>query len=147
MIIKRNKNYLLYRFLALHFFLIILALLGKLKYENAFIIWIVTVVLPNLIFLALKNLISIDVNEDFIQLNFSVWFLKKHVEVYKYDNLIFTHKNEFEGKARDVKFRIYKKGSDKSVISIGGLVDGFYDDQIKEIIQELNKKGIEVKTK
>ena len=42
---------------------------------------------------------------------------------------------------------ILKVKGDKSVISIGGLVDGFYDDQIKEIIQELNKKGIEVKTK
>ena len=142
MLIKRNKKYLLYRFFALHFFIIILGLLGKLQYENVFIMWILTVVLPNLIFLVLKNLSSINIHEDFIQLNFHVYIFKQQIEVYKYDDLIFTYKNEFEGKARDFKFRIYKKECEKSIISIGGLVDGFYDDEIKKMIIELNKKGI-----
>ncbi|MNL87519.1 hypothetical protein D3C87_2167110 [compost metagenome] len=61
--------------------------------------------------------------------------------------MLFTYKGEYEGKSYSTLFRVYEKGNEKSIISIGGLVDGFYDNEIKEIIAELEKKGIEIKTK
>ncbi|MND87277.1 hypothetical protein D3C80_792720 [compost metagenome] len=147
MIFKRNKRYLLYRILVSHFFIVILALSGTLVYEDIPFVWGITVFVPNLALSLVKNLSSVEIKEDHIDLTFEIYVYKKIIQSYKYDKLLFTYKGEYEGKSYSTLFRVYEKGNEKSIISIGGLVDGFYDNEIKEIIAELEKKGIEIKTK
>ncbi|SHG60137.1 hypothetical protein SAMN05443663_103275 [Flavobacterium defluvii] len=146
MIFKRNKKYLLHRFLISHIFLFFLILGNKLNLGKIFMVWILTVIIPNVIFSLIKSLSSIEFQNDHIQLIFNKWFFKKDIKSYRYEDLLFTYKQENEGKAWGTRFRIYKKGEEKSLFSVSEL-DGWYDENIEEIIQELNKIGIEVKTK
>lgn len=146
MIFKRNKRFLIYRILVCHFFILVLCILNELVFTDLVVIWIVTVVLPNLILSIVKNLKVIETRENCIKLVFNKWFLKNDVKIYKYDNLTFTYKSEFEGaNSRSMKFRIYIRGNEKSLISIGGVIDGWYEDEIKKIIAELKKNGVEMK--
>ncbi|WP_281232418.1 hypothetical protein [Flavobacterium gelatinilyticum] len=144
MIIERNKKYLLYRILMSHILILFIYIGGNLTLSNILPIWIVSVVLPNFILSFLKNLKAVEIHDDYIILIFSKYF-KKHKESYRYTDLRFTYKNEFEGaNSRGLKFRIYKKDIDKSIVNIGGLIDGWYENQIIEIITELEKNKIEV---
>ncbi|MGE6356066.1 hypothetical protein ACQKCJ_19530 [Flavobacterium sp. NPDC079362] len=145
MMFKRNKKYLLYRILVSHFLILLIAIGGNLTYANAIPLWCITIILPNLILSFLKNLKAINVKKEHIELIFNKYFFKEHTESYKYTDLKFTYKNEFEGASSlSMKFRIYKKKDNKSIISIGGLLDGWYKKQINEMVEELEKKGIEV---
>lgn len=146
MIFERNKKYLLNRFLISHIFLVFFALGGKLHLENILIVWILIVIIPNVIISLVKSLISIELQNDHIELIFAKWFFKRDVKSYRYEDLLLTYKQENEGKSWGIRFRIYKKGEEKSLFSVDE-IDGWYGENIKEIIQELNKRGIEVKTK
>lgn len=145
MVVERNKNYLLYRFLVSHIFIIIFALWGM-DYEDIPVVWIVTVIIPNVLLSLVKNLTLIEIRSDDIQLVFNIWFSKKTVELYRFEDLTFTSKIECENKAWDTRFRIYKKGNEKSIISIGGVDEGYYEKEIEMIITELEKRGINVVT-
>lgn len=146
MVVKRNSKYLLYRILVSHLFIIVLALSGELRYKDIFVVWLVTVIIPNVLLSLVKNLSSIEFKDDNIQLVFNKWFFKKHIESYKYDDLLFTYKTECESKAWDTVFRIYKKGNEKSIISVEGIINGWYENDIRKIIIELEKRGISVVT-
>lgn len=147
MILNRNKKHLLHRFLASHLVIVLLVIFGDLHCKDIFVVWAVTVIFPNIALSLITNLDSMEIGGDNIKLVFYTWLFIKRIESYRYEDLIFTYKKEFEAKSYSTLFRIYKKGNEKSLISIGGLVDGWYDENVKEIIQELNKRGIEVKTK
>jgi len=146
MIFERNKKYLMHRFLISHIFLLFFALGGKLHLENIVIVWILTVIIPNVIISLVKSLSSIELQNDHIQLIFITWFSKKNVKLYRYEDVLFSYKDENEGKAWGKRFRIYKKGEEKSLFSVSDL-DGWYEENIKEVIEELNKRGVDVKTK
>ncbi|MCC9073230.1 hypothetical protein LNQ49_16760 [Flavobacterium sp. F-65] len=145
MMFKRNKKYLLYRVLVSHLFILLIAIGGNLTCNNVLPIWSIFVVVPNLILTFFKNLRGIEIKDDCIILIFNKYFFKEHIEVYEYKDLKFTYGNEFEGaNSISLKFRIYKKDCNKSIISIGGIIDGWYKEQMDEIIEELEKKRIEV---
>ncbi|MCY1460973.1 hypothetical protein D9M71_785820 [compost metagenome] len=130
-----------------HLLILFLGIGRHLTHNNFLPIWLVFVIFPNVIFSLVKKIYSIELKNDTINLVFDKWFFKKHEESYRYDDLLFTYKEEIEGKSWGNRLRIYKKGNEKSVISTAGFVDGFGDDEIKKIIIELEKRGIEVKTK
>ena len=146
MVFKRSKKYWLYRFLVSHIFIVFIALGGNLTYENIPVIWSVTVIIPNVILSVVKNLSSVEIESEYVKLIFKKCFYKKQIESYRYSDLLFTYKMEWESRSKGMYFRIYKKGNEKSIISIGGIIDGFSEDEIERIITELNKKGIDVKT-
>lgn len=128
-----------------HIFIVAFLLWGM-DYEDIPIVWGVTVIIPNVLFSLTKNLNSMKFESDHIKLIFNKFFYKKHIESYKYDELLFTYKTECEGKSWGMRFRIYKKGSDKSIISISGVSDGWYEKEIETLIIELEKRGINVIT-
>lgn len=135
---KRNKKYLLYRILVSHLLIMLVLICGNLTYASSIMLWLLTVLFPNLILSFLKNLKSINIKKEHIELIFDKQFLKERTEKYEYSNLKFTYKNEFEGASSlSMKFRIYKKDDNKSIISIGGLLDGWYEEQINDIVVEL----------
>jgi hypothetical protein len=144
MIFKRNKKYLFYTISVSHLLMFFIGIGGNLTTTNFLPLWIITVVLPNLIIITLKSLRSIDVRDEYMILMFSKHF-KSYIESYKYDDLLFTYKEEIEGKSWGTRFRIYKKGSEKSITSVGGVVDGWPEEEIEKIITELKSKGIDVK--
>lgn len=139
MIFKKNKKYLLHRFLASHIFILLIAVGQNLTYTNILPIWFITVVFPNLILCSLKNLKAIEIKNNHIKLVFNKYFYKEETEFYEYTNLRFTYRNEYEASSLSMKFRIYKKNSNKSIISIGGILDGWDEKQIEGIIKELEK--------
>ncbi|MBE8725381.1 hypothetical protein [Flavobacterium hungaricum] len=145
MIFKRNNQYLLYRILLSHILILFIAIGGNLTYTNFLPIWILFVMLPNLMLSFFKNLKTIETNHEEIKLVFNIYFFKRVSESYLYTDIRFTYKDEYEGSnSRGMKFRIYGKDSNKSIISLGGLIDGWSEEKITEIIMELQKKGIEV---
>lgn len=145
MIFERNSNYLINRIIVSHFFTIILLFQKNINFNGLVLVWFITVVLFNFVLSFTKNLKEIEIKEHSIRLVFNNHF-KEVTELYDYGNLKFTNKIEISGAkgAKGREFRIYKKGNDKSVASIGGLIDGWSKDIIYEIIEELNKLGIEV---
>ena len=145
MIFKRNSNYLIHRILVSHFFTIILLFQKNINFNVLVLVWFITVVLFNFVISFTKNLKEIEIQEHSIRLVFNNHF-KEVTELYDYGNLKFTNKIEISGAkgAKSREFRIYKNCNDKRVASIGGLIDGWSKDIIYEIIEELNKLGIEV---
>lgn len=145
MIIKRNNNYLFYRVAITHIFALLVFLSGKLNFIAIFIIWLVTAIIPNFVLSFTKNLKVIEVKDDKLYLIFSEYF-KEVIECYNYFDLNFTYKNEIGAKGSVTKeFRVCKINNGKSVISIGGIFDGWTEDKIYKIIEELNKIGIKIK--
>lgn len=101
-------------------------------------------ILSNFILLFTKNLKAIEIKNYNISLVFNKYF-KESIELYLLSDLKFTYKIETGSKgSMSAEFRIYKNGDDKSIVSIGGFIDGWTEDKIYEIIEELNKLGIEV---
>ena len=145
MIIKRNNNYLLYRIAFTHIITLIAFFNSKLNSIHILIIWFLTAIFPNFILSFTRNLKAIEVKEDSICLIFSKYF-KEVTEHYFYSNLKFTYKVEITGAkgARSLKFRIYTINNNKQVISIGGFLEGWTEDKISEIIEELNRIGIKI---
>ena len=89
-----------------------------------------------------KNLKAIEIGENCVCLFFNKYF-KETREIYKFENLNFTYKVETGGKgSRSLQFRIYEKGREKSIASIGGMFDGWTEDRIADIIMELKSNGV-----
>lgn len=143
--IKRNTNYLLYRIVLTHILTLILFLGQKLNFGTILLIWFVTAVLPNFVLSFGKNLKAVEIqNDKNICLIFNKYF-KEVKEFYDCNSLKFTYQTETGTRgAKSMEFRIYKKDSERSMISIGGFFDGWTDDKISEIIEELNKIEIKV---
>lgn len=141
MIFKRDKKYLLYTISVSHLLMFFIGIGGNLTRTNFLPIWVIFVVLPNFILFILKNLSSIEVREKDIVLIFSKYF-KTYIESYDHTDLKFTYKKEFEANSRGMRFKIFKKEDVKSIVNIGGLADGWPDNEIEKIIIELEKRGI-----
>lgn len=142
--IKRNNNYIIFRLVISNVFVIIVCSMGKFNFAITAIIWFVIVVFANFMLSFTKNLKAIEFKNDKLSLIFNKYF-KEVIEFYNYTDLKFTYKEEIGGKgSASMEFRVYKINNDQSIISIGGTFDGWTDDKIYEIIEELNKLGIEV---
>lgn len=143
--IKRNNNYNIFRLVISNVFALIVCSVGKFNFTITAIIWFIIVVVANFMLSFTKNLKAIELKDDKLCLIFSEYF-KEVIEFYNYSDLKYTYKNEIGGKGSvSMEFRIYKKDCyDTLIISIGGTFDGWSDDKIYKIIEELNKLGIEV---
>jgi hypothetical protein len=107
------------------------------------VIWLITAVYPNVILTVSKNLRAVEINDTNLSLIFNQCF-KQVKEIYNYEDLVFTYKIETGARnSKSWKFRIFKKGHAKSLVSVGGMFDGWTDTKIFDVISELKKRGIE----
>ncbi len=141
MYIQRDSRFYLYRFLFSHIFVIIALFDKDITFQNISVLWFLTVFLFNLVLSCGNSLKAIKFNESELKLSFNR-FLFNHENIFNYEDLQFSYKKE--AGARGIKseeFRIYDKKKEK-IISIGGFIDGWSENKINEIIEELKKKYV-----
>ena len=144
MIFERENKYLYYRVIILHIFPIISLSIKDVEFKTVLLVWLIMVLLPNFLFLINKSAKLIDVADKSISITFTNLF-KSIIETYKYDELKITYLTETGVRGvKSSEFRIYSLKSDRMILSVGGSFDGWTDEIIYDLIDNLKENNVKV---
>lgn len=141
MIYKRENKYFIFRFIQTLIFPFVILLVVDNYYWIAGVFLIIILLLFIFFEFYSKRLFAIKIDDNEVHLFFFQFFLKKE-RIYRFNELMYSYKNEVGARGiKSMEFRIYK---DRQVLikSIGRSLDGWSDNIINEIIEELKTKGV-----
>jgi hypothetical protein len=138
---KSNKNLLFGILIYNLFFGVVIMLSGKIEVKIILLCWLI-MIFPAILFTILgKKIKSIEISEK-LTLTFSAFF-KSNSNSFEFKNLQYSYKIETGAKgSRASELRIYNAVPKAKIIGLGRGFDGWPDETVFDIIDNLKKVGI-----